>query len=137
MLPRWLLLNLFKFMKSTNLNVKTQRKIHTFDAKGQVVGRLATQIAKILMGKHKVGYTPHIDDGDSVVVINADKLIFLGNKLSQKVYRHHSGYPGGLKEIKMKKVFSANPGKVILHTVDNMLPKTKHRKEMLKRLTIK
>ncbi len=124
-------------MKSTNLNVKTVKKIHTLDAKGQSVGRLATQIAKILIGKHKVGYTPHIDDGDSVIIINADKLLFLGNKLTQKVYRHHSGYPGGLKEIKMQKVYSVNPGKVILHTVNNMLPKNKLRKEMLKRLTIK
>jgi large subunit ribosomal protein L13 len=124
-------------MKSTNLNVKTQRKIITLDAKGQSVGRLSTQIAKILIGKHKVGYTPHIDDGDSVVVINSDKLAFTGNKITQKVYRHHSGYPGGLKEVKMQKVFSENPGKVIIHAVNTMLPKTKHRKEMLKRLTIK
>ncbi|MBN1325908.1 50S ribosomal protein L13 [Candidatus Falkowbacteria bacterium] len=123
-------------MKSTNLNVKTQRKTITLDAKGVPVGRLATQIAKILMGKHKVGYTPHINDGDFVVVINSDKIIFTGNKLAQKVYRHHSGYPGGLKEIKVQKVFSENPGKVIIHAVDKMLPKNRQRKEMLKRLTV-
>lgn len=124
-------------MKTTNLNVKTQRKTQTLDAKGQAVGRLATQITRILTGKHKVGYTPHIDDGDFVIITNTDKIKFSGNKMAQKVYRHHSGYPGGLKEIKMHKVFSANPGKVILHAVNKMLPKTKHRKEMLKRLTIK
>jgi large subunit ribosomal protein L13 len=124
-------------MKSTNLNVKTQKKIYTLDAKGQAVGRLATQIAKILIGKHKVGYTPHIDDGDSVVVTNADKLTFTGNKMRQKIYRHHTGYPGGLKEVKLQKVFKENPSKVIIMAVDKMLPKTKHRKAMLKRLTIK
>jgi large subunit ribosomal protein L13 len=124
-------------MKSTNLNVKTQRKIITLDAKGVAVGRLATQIARILMGKHKVGYTAHIDDGDFVVITNADKMLFSGNKINQAVYRHHSGYPGGLKETKMQKVFNENPGKVIIHAVDRMLPKTRHRKEMLKRLTIK
>lgn len=124
-------------MKATNLNVKTQRKTHTIDATNQAVGRLASQIAKILVGKHKVGYTPHIDDGDFVIVTNAMKLKFSGNKFGQKVYRHHSGYPGGLKEIKMDKVFSKNPGMVIKLAVSKMLPKTRHRQDLLKRLTIK
>jgi len=123
-------------MKSTNLNVKTQRKTLTLDAKGMTVGRLATQIAKILIGKHKVGYTPHIADGDFVVVTNADKMVFKGNKLTQKVFRHHSGYPGGLKEIKVQKVFAENPGQVIIHAVDRMLPKNRQRKVILKRLTV-
>ncbi|MDD5341177.1 MAG: 50S ribosomal protein L13 [Patescibacteria group bacterium] len=124
-------------MKTTNLNVKTERKIQTIDATNQSVGRLASQIARLLIGKHKVGYTAHIDDGDFVVVTNAGKLLFTGNKLQQKTYKHHSGYPGGLKETKMKKVYGENPGQVIKKAVDNMLPKNRHRKELLKRLTIK
>lgn len=124
-------------MKETNLNVKTQRKTHTIDATSQAVGRLASQIAKILVGKHKVGYTPHIDDGDFVVVTNVNKLIFSGNKLAQKVYKHHSGYPGGLKEVKQSKIFAENPGMVIKLAVSKMLPKNRHRNDLLKRLTIK
>lgn len=124
-------------MKSTNLNVKTTKKTITLDATGVPVGRLATQIAKILIGKHKVGYTPHIADGDYVIVTNADKLLFTGNKLTQNVFRHHSGYPGGLKENKIQKIFSENPGKILIHAVDRMLPKNRLRKIMLKRLTIK
>jgi len=114
--------------------VKIERKIHNFDATGKVAGRLATQMAQILMGKNKPDYKDYLDMGDIVVVENVGKMKFTGKKLEQKVYYHHSGYPGGLKVKKVKEVFAKNPEDVLKKAVWNMLPKNKLRTPRIKRL---
>lgn len=111
------------------------RKKHIIDAAGLAPGRLASKIAGLLMGKHKVSYVLHLDKGDKVVVTNAAKIFFTGKKLEQKEYRHHSMHPGGLKETPAKKVMLENPEEVIRHAVARMIPKNKHRTNRLKRLT--
>ncbi len=113
------------------------RANHELDATGQAPGRLATQIAMILRGKNKPDFAPHIDGGDFVYVLNADKLKFTGKKLEQKDYFHHTQYPGGLKRTPMKHVFVKDPGEVIRRAVYGMLPKNKLRDGMMKRLIIK
>lgn len=113
------------------------RKTITIDASGQVPGRLATKIATYLMGKHKPTYAPHIDNGDKVVITNAAGVHFTGKKLEQKIYRHHSNYPGGLKEIPAKTLMKSDPAKVIRLAVEKMLPKNKLRTARLKRLQFK
>lgn len=113
---------------------KINRKKIVIDATGQAPGRLATKIATILMGKHKPGYVPHIDSGDKVEVKNAAGLVFTGKKMSDKIYRHHTMYPGGLKEVVAKKVFADDPTKVIKLAVTKMLPKNKFRTNRLIRL---
>ena len=113
------------------------RKIQKFDAEGLTVGRLATRIATVLRGKHKVSYQPHIDNGDIVEVVNADKLKFSGKKLGQRVYYSFSGYPGGLKTKKMSEINKNNPGDIIFRAVREMLPNNRLRNGMLKRLNIK
>lgn len=113
------------------------RKKFEIDAAGMAPGRLATKIAMILMGKHKVGYEPRLDKGDKVVIINVDKVKFTGKKLDQKVYRHHSNYPGGLKETPAKKVMKEDPKKVVLYAVTKMLPKNKLRDNRLLRISFK
>ena len=94
------------------------------DAEGQVVGRLASQLAMVLMGKHRPTYTPHVDTGDYVVVINADKVKFTGDKLNQKIYYHHTGYPGGIKERKAGAILGGKfPERILEKAVERMLPK--------------
>lgn len=110
------------------------RKKHILDATGEAPGRFATKIATLLMGKHKVSYVLNRDMGDSVRVINADKVVFTGKKLVQKEYRHHTMHPGGLKETPAKKVMTENPEEIIRHAVAKMIPKNKHRTNRLKRL---
>ncbi len=105
------------------------------DATDQVLGRLATKIATLLMGKHKANYTPNVDNGDFVEISNADKIKITGKKLEQKKYYDHSEYPGGLKTQKMGQRFSVDPGYVIKRTVYRMLPKNKLRANFYKRLT--
>ncbi len=114
-------------------------KRHTvvLDAAGQAPGRLATQIATILMGKNKPDYVPHIDSGDKVEVINAKDIVFTGKKLDQKVYRHHTNHPGGLKETGAKTLFKDKPEEVVRLAVIKMLPKNKLRTARMKRLKIK
>lgn len=114
-------------------------KHHKFeiDATGQAPGRLATKIAMVLMGKHKVSYETHIDRGDKVVVLNSDKAVFTGKKLSQKIYRRHSMYPGGLKETPASKVVKEDPKEAIRHAVEKMLPKNKLRSDRMNRLHFK
>ena len=121
----------------TNLTVKIERKTHQLDATDKQAGRLACHIADLLRGKHKVNYSPQVDNGDFVIVSNANKLKFSGKKLQQKKYFHFSGYPGGLKATKLSEVFKNNPSEVIRHAVFNMLPKNRLRKYMIKRLTFK
>lgn len=107
------------------------------DAKGIALGRLASKIAMILQGKHKADYTPHLDTGDKVAVINASQIKFTGRKLEQKDYKHHTMFPGGLKTVPVKKVFLENPAKVLEHAIYGMLPKNRTRDELMKRVSIK
>jgi large subunit ribosomal protein L13 len=116
---------------------KISRKKVEIDATDQAPGRLASKIASILIGKTKVGYLAHIDSGDKVIVHNVDQLRFSGKKLDQKVYRHHSMHPGGLKEIPAKKVMKEKPEEIIRHAVMRMLPKNKLRTSRMLRLKFK
>jgi large subunit ribosomal protein L13 len=111
-----------------------ERKIHTIDAKGKTLGRLAVQISFLLRGKHKRDFDPSKDMGDIVVVKNVDKLTFTGKKMEKKKYRWHSGFPGGLKEKTLKEIFKKDPKKVLKMAVLGMLPKNKLRKRMIRRL---
>lgn len=115
---------------------KITRKKHTISAQGKPLGRLAVEVAKILIGKHKLPYEPHVDKGDYVIVVNTDKVKISGRKLDDKIYYHHSMYPGGLRKTKMKDVFFKDPAWVLRHAISNMLPKNSFRKKFLKRLTI-
>lgn len=109
---------------------------HLVDAGGEVLGRLATRIASFLTGKGKAAYSAHMDSGDYVVVVNAAKVILTGKKASQKVYRSHSGYPGGFKEVSFKKMMTEHPERVIIHAVSGMLPKNRLRDKRLLRLKV-
>jgi large subunit ribosomal protein L13 len=106
------------------------------DANGQVLGRLATKIARVLIGKDKPNYTPFLDSGDHVIVINAERVKLTGNKIDQKVYRHHSGYPGGLKEIPIRRMLERRPEEVVREAVLGMLPKNKLRARRAKKLRV-
>jgi len=106
------------------------------DAEGETLGRLASRIAPILKGKHKPIYTPHLDCGDFVIVINADKVRVTGRKLDQKMYHHHSGYPGGLKSISLRDQLDKHPERVIEAAVKGMLPKNKLGRRMFKKLKV-
>lgn len=110
---------------------------YEIDAAGKAPGRLATQIATLLMGKHKPTYTPHIDDGSKVLVLNADKIVLTGKKMDQKLFRHHSMHPGGLKETPIKFVMKNSPEEVIRHAVEKMLPKNKLRSDRMNRISFK
>lgn len=112
------------------------RDWHIFDAKDQILGRLATQIAKVLMGKGKVGFARHLDMADHVVVINASQIAVTGNKLSQKVYHRHSGYPGGMKVTRLDTLLNTKPDQVIIKAVSGMLPDNKLHDKMLKHLHV-
>jgi large subunit ribosomal protein L13 len=101
------------------------RAWHLVDAQGQVLGRLATQVAVLLRGKHKPHFTPHLDTGDFVVVINAEKIVLTGGKERKKVYYHHSGYPGGLKATTPERLLKTKPERVVEKAIRGMLPKTK------------
>lgn len=117
-------------------NIVNNRKVHTIDATNKILGRLATKIALLLTGKGKTDYIPNIDMGEEVVVNNASKMKFSGNKLEQKIYYHHSGYPGGLKERKMKEIFTKDPSELLKKAVYNMLPKNKLRSGRMNRFKI-
>lgn len=112
-------------MNTYMANAQTvERKWYVVDAEGMVLGRLASQVANILRGKHKPIYTPHVDTGDYVIVVNADKIILTGKKLDQKIYYHHSGYVGGLKETKYRNLMADKPEFALRHAVVGMLPKS-------------
>ena len=106
------------------------------DAEGQVLGRLATRIATILMGKHKPGYTPFLDCGDHVVVVNADKVVLTGNKMNDKKYYRYSGYPGGIKEARARRVMRENPTRILESAVRGMVPKTTLGRQMFSKLRV-
>jgi large subunit ribosomal protein L13 len=114
-----------------------KRTIHKIDASGQAVGRIASKIAVILRGKNKPDFQAYLDCGDIVEVSNISKVKFTGKKLEQKKYFNYSGYPGGLKEKKMKDIYASNPGEILQRAVREMLPPVKFRNNMLKRLIIK
>ncbi|HIP92365.1 MAG TPA: 50S ribosomal protein L13 [Thermotoga sp.] len=113
-----------------------EKKWYIVDAKGKTLGRLASRIACVLMGKHKPEYTPHVDTGDYVIVVNADKVVLTGKKLDQKLYYRHSGYPGGLKVISARQMLQKHPERVIYLAVKRMLPKTALGRKMLKKLKV-
>jgi len=113
-----------------------KREWHIIDASGKVLGRLATQVAGLLMGKHKPIFCRHLDTGDFVVVINAEKIRVTGNKDKQKLYYRHSGYPGGLKSISFERMMQTYPTRVIEYAVKGMLPHTRLRAGMMKRLRV-
>jgi len=116
---------------------KIPRKTHTIDAAGQILGRLASKIAFLLMGKEKRTYARNIDGGDQVQVINIEAMKVTGKKLGQKEYKHYSGYPGGLKRVRLELLMSTNPKRALQLAVLRMLPKNRLRQEMIKRLQIK
>jgi len=120
----------------TAKQAEVERGWYVVDAKGQTLGRLASQIAPILKGKHKPIYTPHMDCGDFVVVINAEKVRVTGRKLDQKFYHRHSGYPGGLTSISLRDQLEKNPERVLQAAVRGMLPKNKLGRRMIKKLKI-
>jgi len=111
-------------------------KWYIVDAENQVLGRLASEVAKILRGKHKPLYTPHVDAGDYVIIINADKVVLTGNKWSQKLYRWHTGYPGGLRETTAEKMRQRWPERIVEYAVRGMLPKTKLGQAMFRKLKV-
>jgi large subunit ribosomal protein L13 len=113
-----------------------KRKWYVVDAEGKVFGRMASEIAKILTGKNKPEYTPHTDVGDHVIVINAEKVVLTGKKLDQKLYRRHSMYPGGLKEVKYREFMAKKPERAIELAVKRMLPKNKLGRAMYKKLKV-
>ena len=113
-----------------------KRGWHLVDAKDAVLGRLSTQVAIFLMGKYKPTYSNHMDMGDYVVVINASRIELTGKKPKQKVYRSHSGYPGGFKEVKFEKMIKEQPEKVIEHAVSGMLPDNRLKSDRIRRLKI-
>ncbi len=115
---------------------EVDRKWYVVDAAGQTLGRLASEVAAILRGKHKPIYTPHVDTGDFVIVINAEKIKLTGNKLNQKMYRHHSGYPGGLKEMDYRTLMQKRPEKAIELAVKGMLPHNRLGDKMYRKLKV-
>ena len=112
------------------------RKWYVVDAEGMVLGRLASQVANILRGKNKPIYTPNMDTGDYVIIVNASKAVLTGKKLDQKIYYHHSGYAGGLKEAKYRKLMAEKPEFAVRHAVVGMLPKGPLGRQMAKKLKV-
>ena len=115
---------------------EVERKWYIVDASGKTVGRLASEIAKVLRGKNKPIYTPHVDTGDHVIVINAEKVVFTGKKLDQKIYKRHSGYIGGLKETTAREMLDKTTERVMYLAVKGMLPHNKLGTAMLKKLRV-
>lgn len=101
------------------------KKWFVVDANGQTLGRLAVEVARVLRGKHKPTFTPHLDTGDGVIVVNAEKIVLTGNKLTDKLYHHHTGWMGGIKAISARDLLAKHPDRVITHAVKGMLPKNK------------
>ena len=124
-------------MKSFMASQSTvERKWYVVDAEGKTLGRLASEVANVLRGKNKPTYTPHIDTGDYVIVVNAEKIQVTGKKLDQKIYYHHSEYVGGMKEATLREMMQKKPEFVITHAVKGMLPKGPLGRQMLKKLHV-
>lgn len=113
-----------------------ERKWFVVDAEGQTVGRLAAEVAKVLRGKHKPTFTPHVDTGDYVIVVNADKVVFSGKKLTKKTYFRHSGYPGGTSFVTPQQMLNKQPERVVEMAVRGMLPKNKLGAQMYRKLSV-
>ena len=126
-------------MNNTTYSVKKseiESKWYIIDAQDKPLGRVATEVAKLLRGKHKPTYTPNLDVGDHVIVINCDKVALTGKKLDQKVYRHHTGYIGGMKEITARDLLNKSPEKMMLLAVKGMLPHNSLGRQMIKKLRV-
>lgn len=131
-------------MKYQKLKMKTyqpkekdiKRNWHLIDAKGEVLGRFASRVATLLIGKHKPNYSAHIDSGDNVVIINAEGIVLTGKKPLQKMYRSHSGYPGGFKEISYQKMSEEHPERVLELAISGMLPDNRLKKDRMVRLKV-
>ncbi|TCO74980.1 50S ribosomal protein L13 [Marinisporobacter balticus] len=115
---------------------EVERKWYVVDAEGKTLGRLASQVASILRGKNKPIYTPHVDTGDHVIIINAEKIQVTGKKMDQKLYRHHTGYVGNLKEVTYKQMLQKHPERIIEFAVKGMLPKNSLGRAMFKKLKV-
>ena len=126
-------------MNNTTYSVKKndiERKWYIIDAEGKVLGRVATEAAKLLRGKHKPTYTTHLDVGDHVIIINCAKVVLTGKKLDQKIYRSHSGYIGGMKETTARELLAKNPEKMMMHAIVGMLPHNSLGRQMAKKLRV-
>lgn len=125
-------------MKTTYMakSESLERNWYVVDAEGMVLGRMASQVAAILRGKNKPIFTPHVDTGDYVIILNADKIVLTGKKLDQKYYYHHSGYPGGLTEIKYRDLIAKKPEFVVYEAIRCMLPKGPLGRQMLTKLRV-
>jgi large subunit ribosomal protein L13 len=126
-------------MNNTTYSAKKseiESKWYIIDAAGKPLGRVATEAAKLLKGKHKPTYTPTIDTGDHVIVLNCKDAVLTGKKLDQKVYRHHSGFIGGLKETSARVMMENSPEKAMMHAIKGMLPHTKLGRQMIKKLRV-
>ena len=129
-------------MNTLSFKTKSQKKEEVIrnwfivDADGEIAGRLASRIAHILQGKHKTDYTPHVDTGDYVIVVNAEKIRFTGDKFNSKVYTSYTGYPGGLKKRTVREMIASKPFAVIENAVKGMLPKNKLGRSMFKKLFV-
>jgi large subunit ribosomal protein L13 len=116
--------------------LEVERKWYVVDAEGKTLGRLASEIARVLRGKNKAQYTPHVDVGDFVVVVNADRVVVTGSKAEQKVYGRHSGYPGGMKHTSYKRLFERRPEEILRKAVYGMMPKTRLARQQMSKLKI-
>lgn len=114
----------------------TKQDWHVIDAGGEILGRVATKASSLLIGKHKASFTPNINVGDNVVIINAENVAVTGNKMANKIYYRHTGYPGGIKSLTLKQMMAKNPTKVIEKAVFGMLPKNKLRKQRMTHLHV-
>ncbi|MEJ2732731.1 MAG: 50S ribosomal protein L13 [Anaerolineae bacterium] len=120
----------------TEKQTEIEREWYVVDAEGQTLGRLASRVAPILKGKHKPTYTPYLDCGDFVIIINAEKIRVTGRKLDQVFYHHHSGYPGGLRSVSLREQLGKHPERVLQAAVRGMLPKNKLGRRMIKKLKV-
>jgi len=116
--------------------LEVERKWYVVDAEGRTLGRLASEIARVLRGKNKPQYTPHVDVGDFVVVVNAEKVVVTGKKAEQKVYRRHSGYPGGLNTTSYERMMERRPAEVLRKAVYGMMPKSRLARRQMRKLKI-
>jgi large subunit ribosomal protein L13 len=124
-------------MKTVSAKKETvTRQWYVVDAAGKTLGRLCTEIANRLRGKHKPEFTPHVDTGDYIVVVNAEKIVVTGNKTTDKLYQHHTGYPGGIKSISFDKLLLKSPETIIEKAVKGMMPKNKLSRAMLSKLKV-
>jgi large subunit ribosomal protein L13 len=128
----------FILMRTTYITKASdiERKWFVVDAEGLTLGRLSTEVARILRGKHKPIFSPFLDTGDYVIIVNAEKVKVTGKKLDQKVYRHHSGYIGGLKETPLRVMLNRKPEEVLRHSIKGMLPKGALGRQMFKKLHV-